>query len=113
MPTTTAAEETREARIARMKARRAERPVYGPEEVVPVCAVKPGDFVVHIDGESNLRGLTIGMVVVAAWADDERYRRRTETGGWVGVEATWLKVTGHPAVAYPSEFKATVRRTAK
>lgn len=50
-------EEARVARIAALRARRAERPSFGPEETVPATEVRDGDFVVRIRPAGIYRGM--------------------------------------------------------
>lgn len=94
-----------EGRVARLAAIRARRAGITYESlIVTVGEIQVGDFVDVVHGAANLRGMTFGTAITSVRRDHATYRL-----GKQPIEATWLS-TGHGAVAFPSSFRADIRR---
>ena len=91
------------ARIARIRARRAG--VTFPAMEVTVADIQPGDFVDVIHGHANLRGMRFDTAITQVRSDYSTYRM-----GRMPVAATWLSTRHGGSVAFPSSFRASIRR---
>lgn len=104
-----ASRESAAERTARIRARRAERPSYGPEETVRATEVRDGDFVVRIRPAGIYRGMTANGAVRAARPSTSCYVKGTFVPA---IKLEWLDERFASVYLLP-ETPVVVRRIAR
>jgi hypothetical protein len=97
-----------EARADAIRARRAARPTM-PEVTVTAGEIRPGDFLVRIPSQSNVRGVRAETTVTAVTPDDTWVERGAGRSRFP-IAAVRLTLARGADVSVPSAFPAVIRR---
>lgn len=103
--------EARAERLARVRARRAERPRFGPEEQTTVGELQPGDFLVLVPTQQAITGTRYECLLegtLTTWTHyvmrHGRHSTPVEARALLTADPRWGKFV------YPASFRCTVRR---
>lgn len=103
--------EAREARKARLIAARADRPAT-VEVTVPLTDVIPGDFIVSIPAQGDLRRVLVNATVFDTVETWDEWGQRNYRGRLQPVQGRRFAMSTGVTVSRPAAFTAVVRRVA-